>query len=416
MWQFINVLFLNFWDVLGEMSPYLLFGFFVAGLLSVCISPVFIQTHLGRNSIGSIIKASLFGVPLPLCSCGVIPVSVSLRKHGASKGATTAFLISTPQTGVDSILVTLSLLGPVFALFRPILAFVSGIIGGVFVNLTDKENGYLDLKVDKCNAQCCAGKGEKSLINRIFHYGFIVLPKDLAGSLLVGLIIAAAISSLLPKDLFTGMWSTGIQTKLLVMLLGIPLYVCATASVPIAWSLLAIGISPGAALIFLMTGPATNAATLVTMWKVIGKKATVIYLLTVALTALAGGIILDKIYSFTGYATAETTMWMMPDSVKSLSAAILISLMVYLFISNKMSNKKEHIGEKKDDGLRLNVSGMTCSHCAQLIKNELFSIDAVDSVTVNIDKKEVVITGKNINLDMVCEKINELGYSAVKKN
>ena len=404
----LNEFILNFWNVLGEMSPYLLFGFFVAGVLSICVSPAFIEQHLGKNSIGSIIKASLFGVPLPLCSCGVIPVSASLRNHGASKGATTAFLISTPQTGIDSIMVTLSLLGPVFAVFRPILAFLSGIIGGVFVNITDNETERDGPKVEKCHGECCSGKDEKNVLYRIFHYGFIVLPKDLAKSLLIGLIIAAAISSLMPKDFFTGIWSTGIQTKLLIMLLGIPVYVCATASVPIAWSLLAIGISPGAALIFLMTGPATNAATLFTMWKILGRKATVVYLITVAVTALIGGIILDKIYLFSGYAASKSPMWMLPESIKSLSAVLLIGLMVYVIISSKFSIKHD---EKQAEGLKLHVSGMTCSHCAKLVTDELSAMQGIDSVLVNIKKNEVIINGKDINIDMVCKKIDKLGYS-----
>ena len=349
---------------------------------------------------------------MPLCSCGVIPVSASLRNHGASKGATTAFLISTPQTGIDSIMVTLSLLGPVFAVFRPILAFISGIVGGVFVNLADDKNGVFNSKVDKCHGECCSDKGNKKLIYRIFHYGFIVLPRDLAGSLIVGLIIAAAISSLVPKDLFTGVWSTGIQTKLLVMLLGIPVYVCATASVPIAWSLLAIGISPGAALIFLMTGPATNAATLITMVKILGKKATFIYLFTVAATALIGGIILDKIYLFSDYTSSSSPMWMLPESIKSLSAVFLIGLMGYIVIYSKLS-KKQGI-EEPDEGLILNVSGMTCSHCAKLLTDELSAMPGIDLVQVNIKKREVIIKGKDVNKDMVCKRIDQLGYSVLK--
>jgi len=412
----VNEFIFNFWDVLGEMSPYLLFGFLVAGVLSICISPVFIEQHLGSNSIGSIIKASLFGVPLPLCSCGVIPVSASLRNHGASKGATTAFLISTPQTGIDSIMVTLSLLGPVFAVFRPILAFISGIAGGVLVNFIDDKKGSSGSKVDKCHGECCQGKGEKGIIYRIFHYGFIVLPKDLAGSLLIGLIIAAAISSLVPKDLFTGIWSIGIQTKLLVMLLGIPVYVCATASVPIAWSLLAIGISPGAALIFLMTGPATNAATLFTMGKVLGKKATLVYLITVAVTALVGGIVLDKIYLFSGYTSSDSPMWMLPESIKSLSAVLLISLMIYIIVSSKLSKNKERIKKEEVGTLKLNVSGMTCAHCVQLLEAELLGINGIDSVSADIKQKELIIRGSAINIDMVCERIDWLGYTVLNRN
>ncbi len=130
---------LKTWETLVEMSPFLLFGFLVAGILYVFIRPELVERHLGGRGILQVVKASLLGVPLPLCSCGVIPVSASLRRHGAGRGATTSFLISTPQTGVDSIMVTLSLLGPVFAIFRPLFAFVSGIFGGAVVNAFDRE-------------------------------------------------------------------------------------------------------------------------------------------------------------------------------------------------------------------------------------------------------------------------------------
>jgi uncharacterized membrane protein YraQ (UPF0718 family) len=130
----------EFWEVLGEMAPYLLFGFLVAGILSVYISQKFVERHLGGRGFWAVLKASLFGIPLPLCSCGVIPVAASLRKQGAGKGAVTSFLISTPQTGVDSILVTLSLLGPVYAIFRPVASFIKGVIGGMAVSIFDPED------------------------------------------------------------------------------------------------------------------------------------------------------------------------------------------------------------------------------------------------------------------------------------
>ena len=163
----------SFWLVLSEMSPYLLFGFLMAGVLSVCISPQWIERNLGGNGFSPIVKASAFGVPLPLCSCSVIPVSASLRRHGASKGATTAFLISTPQTGVDSIFATLSLLGWAYAIYRPIAALVTGVFGGMVVSLTGREESESDAPAEKCHEACCnleAGRNENRFV-RMVRYG-----------------------------------------------------------------------------------------------------------------------------------------------------------------------------------------------------------------------------------------------------
>ena len=293
----------QFWVTLAAMSPYLLFGFFIAGLLSVVISPQFVESHLGSRGLWPIVKASLFGVPLPLCSCGVIPVSMSLRKHGASKAASISFLLSTPQTGVDSFFVTYSLLGPIFAIFRPIIAFVTGVIGGIGVQICDDRQAEDEAGSDadddsKCDDECCSGEKKAFWLWRLLRHGFITLPRDIGKPMLVGLFVAAAISAMVPDDFFAEKLGSGIGAMLLMMLLGIPVYVCATASIPVAAAMIAKGLSPGAALVFLMTGPATNAAALATIWKVMGSRTAIVYLLTVAFCALGSGILLD---------------WMFPD-------------------------------------------------------------------------------------------------------
>ncbi|MBN2302620.1 MAG: SO_0444 family Cu/Zn efflux transporter, partial [Lentisphaerae bacterium] len=254
----------DFWMTLSDMAPYLLFGFAVAGVLSILISTKFIEKHLGGQGLGPVIKASFFGVPLPLCSCSVIPVAASLRRHGASKAATTSFLISTPQTGVDSIMATLSLLGPVFAVFRPVAAFLAGVIGGLIVQATGNRN-ETNQSPEECKDSCCAKEKKPGIIVRIFRHGFITLPRDIALPLLVGTVAAGFISALVPNDFFSGVLGTGIAAMLVMMLLGLPMYVCATASIPIAVAMMAKGVTPGAALVFLMTGPATNAASLSTV-------------------------------------------------------------------------------------------------------------------------------------------------------
>lgn len=333
------------WHTLLEMAPYLLLGFFISGLLSVWLSPETVERHLGRGRWGPVVKASLFGVPLPLCSCSVIPVAASLRRHGAGRAATASFLISTPQTGVDSIFVTYSLLGLPFAIFRTLTAFVSGLLGGGVVGAFEARaekptagpleapggHGRL-LPVLPGTASCCAKSALEPVVSgtipslvtpacgcgepvpepvaescgcaaptrapawrRALYHGFITLPKDLAAPLLTGLLAAGLVAAFVPADYFASSLGTGLGAKILMLLIGIPVYVCATATVPIAAALIGAGISPGAALVFLMAGPATNAATLTTIWKLLGRMSATLYLVMVGLTALGAGILLDLI-------------------------------------------------------------------------------------------------------------------------
>ena len=308
------------WAVLGDMAPYLLFGFGVAGVLSVVVSPEWVQRHLGAAGLRSVVKASLWGVPLPLCSCGVIPVAASMRRHGASRAATTAFLLSTPQTGVDSIAVTYALLGPVFAIFRPISALVCGLLGGILVLLFGEScgNGAAPAEVPQCAEECCTGDRSRHILVRAARYGLVTLPRDLGVALLVGVLLAGGMAALAPPNGLQVYLGGGIVSILLMMLVGIPLYVCATASVPIAAGLMYLGASPGAALAFLIAGPASNAAAFTTIWKVLGRRTALLYLLTVALSAVACGLLLDLLVPLvqswlprltTGVQAAEESGW-----------------------------------------------------------------------------------------------------------
>jgi len=331
--QFVQKVIVDLWATVAEMSPFLLFGFFVAGLLSVLVSQAFVQRHLGGGGPWPLIKASIFGVPLPLCSCGVIPVAMSLNKHGASKGSTISFLLSTPQTGVDSIFVTLSLLGPVFAVFRPLAAFVTGIFGGALVDLLQPHGRARQERAPKCEDECCAHTGQPGRLQRAFKYGFVTLPRDIAKPMLLGLAVAAVISALVPDDYFADKLGHPILAMVVMMFLGIPVYVCATASVPVAAVLMLKGLTPGAALVFLMTGPATNAASFITIWKILGRTTALAYLATVAACALAAGILLDYIAGIFQYDVAAQPAWMLPPLAKNISAIILLAVLVYAIIS-----------------------------------------------------------------------------------
>lgn len=320
----------DFWAVFAEMSPYLLFGFFVAGLLSMLVSRRLVERHLGGGGVLPLFKAAIFGVPLPLCSCGVIPVSMSLHKNGASGGSTISFLLSTPQTGVDSILVTYSLLGPIYAIYRPVVALLTGVIGGILVNLFGKR-APVPPEADAEAGDCPTVPTWRKKFLDGMKYAFVTLPRDIGKPLLIGLVIAAIISALVPDDFFTEYLGHGLLAMLVMMAVGIPIYVCASASVPVAAALILKGLSPGAALVFLMTGPATNAAGLATIWNTLGRRTALLYLATVAGCALAAGTLLDLLVYGMEIDVVKHTHRMIPPLVQNLAAFALLALLAYAF-------------------------------------------------------------------------------------
>ncbi|MGC6424475.1 MAG: SO_0444 family Cu/Zn efflux transporter [Lentimonas sp.] len=286
----------NTWQLIAEMAPYLLFGFAVAGFLHILVRPKKIEQLLGKSGIASTLKACLVGVPMPLCSCSVIPVATSLRKSGASRGATASFLSATPQTGVDSILATYALMGGTFTIVRVVVALISGIVSGVLVDLFAKEQPA-EAKPAPTQAMtisniatvspetgapksCCAGQNNtpKQSIGTAIRYGFVTLPADLGLALLVGLALGGLITTVTPENLLGGTFSSGILAFLFATLISLPLYICATASIPLAYALIAAGLSPGAALILLIVGPATNTTTLAAVWDLLGRRVALIYI------------------------------------------------------------------------------------------------------------------------------------------
>lgn len=412
----------EFWEVLAAMSPYLLLGFLFAGLLSVVIRPQFIERHLGGRGFLPSFKASLFGVPLPLCSCGVIPVAASLRLNGASKGATSAFLISTPQTGVDSIFVTYSLMGLTFAVFRPLAAFVNGLIGGMLVDAFDTNDSDAQKPhTIKCDDGCEAPQPSKGKIFEALRYGFVTLPRDIGKALLIGLIITGLIGALLPSGFFSNALGTGIVAMLAMMLLGLPVYVCATASVPIAVALMMKGATPGAALVFLMTGPATNAAALAMIWKLLGRRSAIIYLISVAVTALCSGIALDFIFNTVLPQSSFSPMHFMPKAVENACAVVLLLLLFYALLFRRTPKKTED--SSKPHTIRFRISGMNCEHCVRSVSRVISESGATDfSVSLEGGFAEIRTAAAGseskqgsiqaIDTEKVIEKLSALGFDA----
>ena len=413
------------WLVLGQMSPYLLLGFLVAGVLSVCISPEWVERHLGRRGLRPVLAASLFGVPLPLCSCSVIPVSASIRRHGASRAATTAFLLSTPQTGVDSIAVTYALLGPVFAVFRPLAALLTGVLGGALVGFFGETNETRQAQQSRpqpCTEACCEDRHGHNILLRVLRYGFVTLPRDIGLALLVGILIAGAMAALISPGQLHAYVGGGILSILLLMAVGVPLYVCATASVPIAAGFIYMGASPGAALAFLIAGPATNAAALATVWKVLGRRTAILYIGTIALSAIACGLLLNWM---------GPTLEALPQPGESghaamhggwlthVAAVALVAVVAFSYAS-KGWREKEHAEDKeratgdssRKQRLELLIKGMTCSHCVESVRRSLLECDGVLEAEVSLQRGRAVLVGNNLDQRQLTAAVAELGYAA----
>ena len=409
MKDWINHLLLETWSIVLEMAPYLVLGFFLAGLLSVIVRQELIERWLGKRSLGSVIKASLLGVPLPLCSCGVIPVTSSLYQRGASKGATTSFLTSTPQTGVDSILATAGLIGPFFAWFRVVVALVSGMIAGLIVDLFEKDSA------EKVNVEVQTVEGRsqslREKLESIFVYGFYTLPQDIGKTLVLGIVLAGLLGAVLPEHWGESYLSNPWLTYLAVTMIAIPLYVCSTGSIPIAFALLASGVSPGAALVFLIAGPATNVATITTLYKMLGRRTISIYLISIIGISWFSGWVLD-LYggSIVGQAMAHHHMSSEFSWIKFISAISLLGMIAwtYLYPRLNQNNKTTQMTDKHTTTLI--IEGMTCSHCANHVKQALEGVAGVTSAKVDANQNLAWVDGADIDLSVVEQAIDKAGY------
>ncbi|BCS87688.1 SO_0444 family Cu/Zn efflux transporter [Pseudodesulfovibrio sediminis] len=340
------------WNVLVEASPYVLFGFFVAGLLKGYVPDSFMAKHLGKRSVWSVFKAAVIGVPLPLCSCGVLPTALGLRRQGASKGATTAFMISTPETGVDSMAVTYALIDPIMTVIRPVAASVTAIFAGILINVfPDKEDAPLPLKSlvtpeGGCGGSGCGCSGSSCGVSQGagawdrfkvgMEYAFDEMIADIGRWLLLGVLIAGIISAVVPANTLDTYVGTGFLSYLVMLIVALPLYVCATASTPIAASLLLKGLSPGAALVFLLAGPATNGATITVMLKTLGKHAAGLYVLSIIICSLALAWLVDRLYESLGLdirAVVSDVDEILPHWVGVVGAVIVLGLVAKSFIN-----------------------------------------------------------------------------------
>jgi uncharacterized protein len=411
----IERFFTELWNVLVPLSGPLLLGTLIAGIIHVIIPSSLIHRKLGKKGIGSVINAALVGVPMPLCSCSVIPASIGLKQEGATDGAATSFLISTPQTGVDSILVSASFLGWPFAIFKVVAAFVTGVIGGAIVDLTDKKPEVKpDITLRDFNV-----KKLHSHILEAFSYGLFDLLGMIYGWIVLGIIISAIITMILPPGYLSQLsWISGIGGMFLMLGIAISLYVCTTSSVAIAASLIAAGMPTGTALVFLMAGPATNIAVIGAVFRAFGARVLAIYLGTVFFFSMLFGWLFGWVISpgqsaMQHHHHMETVGWF-PITTTILVLAIFAYLAVY-DLYRRFYVVPKALKEASDNmSIELNIKGMNCKHCAMTVTKALQNVPGVTKADVFLERNIAVIDGSP-DMASLIKSVHDAGYEAAEK-
>ena len=344
MTDIINILGFS-WDMFLDSSIYMLFGLLCAGLIHAYSKTETIGNYLGKGKVRSVFLSALIGIPIPLCSCGVVPAAAGLKKQGANNGATLAFLISTPETGVDSIPLTYALMDPLMAIMRPVAAFISAVTAGLIENFVGKpevsnESPFGSTQGLSCSKTAAFSKQNPGLIksSKIYggmKYAFVDLLADIGKWFAIGLLISGLISYLMPDNLIETYLGNDLLAMFVMLITGIPMYVCATSSTPIAAALVLKGLNPGAALVFLLAGPATNIASLSMVYKMLGKKALLIYLLSISACALLFGFLTDFLYkgfNISAKASIGKTAELIPLHAQIIASIILTILLVNAII------------------------------------------------------------------------------------
>ena len=434
-------------DIVNEMSPFLLLGFLIAGIMHAFIPNGWYTKYLSGNTFRSVINAAIFGVPLPLCSCGVIPTAMSLRREGASKGAVVSFLIATPQTGVDSIFATYSLMGLPFAIVRPIVALVTAVLGGVFVNGFETSEDVQGVANADSRNYSEVHHTFAQKVSEAFKFAFIEMMEDIGKWLIVGLLIAGLITALVPDSWFAIFKDNSLLSMLLVLCISIPMYVCATGSIPIAVALMMKGLTPGAALVLLMAGPAANAASILVINKVLGRKTLVLYLIAIVTGALVFGFGIDYLLPREWFTQAlvemkacchEETGWF------EWACSGVLALLLINVLRMKLMHKETcscghchdehshdghchcgdehchcedesscHCGDEDDDCCETRtyiVKGMTCNHCRANVEKVIRSVAGVEAVTVDLQSGKAEVTGDDLDDDAIRKAVESIGF------
>lgn len=430
--------------LINEMSPYLLLGFLIAGLMHAFIPGSYYSKYLSRPSFRSVINAAILGIPLPLCSCGVIPTAMSLRREGASKGAVASFLIATPQTGVDSILATYSLMGWAFAIVRPVAALFTALMGGALVNMGTQECGPASTPKtdtcgcggeasthDTCGCGCgcgCEDEGHETFGHKLkeaLEYAFVEMMGDIGKWLIVGLVVAGLITVLVPDSAFAVFEGNTWASMLLVLCIAIPMYLCATGSIPIAVALMLKGLTPGAGLVLLMAGPACNMASILVVRKVLGTRTLVIYLASIVLGAIGFGWLIDVLHfqgvvNFLGALVQqdaccqEEASWLGWACTALLALLLLNALVLHRHCHCHDDDNDNKLNTTDDMNVNVyHVEGMNCSHCRAAAEKALQSVPGVTSASVDLASGEARVEGE-VAFEALQEVIDQAGFTLVK--
>lgn len=480
--EFLHIL-EQIWDLMNEMSPYLLLGFLLAGLMHAFVPGSLYSRYLAKGNFRSVLYAALFGIPLPLCSCGVIPTAMSLRREGASKGAAVSFLIATPQTGVDSIIATFSLMGLPFAIVRPIAALLTAVFGGHMVNLATRgedgnignayvpgksgisgESGPSEVSDSSCEGHCHCGShdheshGFWAKLKEALSYAFLEMMEDIGKWLVVGLVVAGLITILVPDSFFAVFQGNTFLSMLLVLCIAVPMYICATGSIPIAVALMMKGLTPGSALVLLMAGPACNMASILVINKVLGRRTLLTYLTSIITGSILFGVCIDQLLPAdwflptmmpgTDCCHEHATSWW------SVASTILLILLLLHALWNRLHGHSHchcheggchcedgdddcchedgchchegecHCGGKHECGCHCNdeaparqttfvIKGMNCNHCRTNAQKALESLPGVHEADVDLASGRAVIEGE-ATMEEIQQVLATLGFNVVE--
>lgn len=400
--------------MLAEMAPYILLGFLIAGLMHAFVPQRTMARHLASPGIGSVCKAALIGIPLPLCSCGVLPTAIAMRRGGASRAATTSFLVATPQTGVDSIAATYSMLGPAFAVIRPVAALITALGGGLLVGASEKTEA----------AAACCGMDESEPARRkepfltrclsALKYGYVDLVASIGGWLVAGLLIAAIITVYVPADYFATLGDHPLLAMLAVVVVAIPMYVCATGSIPIAMSLMLKGLSPGTALVLLMAGPAANFASFTLISREMGKKAAFLYIAAIIAGSIGFGLAIDYLLPRSWFVLPHIAQGCchtdLPGIFPLICAGVMTLLLVVAFFRRYCSKSKTF----NDMTQTYVIKGMNCPHCQATVTKAISGVEGVTQVEVNLSTGKAVVEGTH-DPAAVCAAVTAAGFDAAKE-
>ena len=405
--------------MVNMMAPYLLLGFFLAGIMHVFVPSSLFRNHMSKPNFKSVMLSTLIGIPIPLCSCGVIPTAMSLRKEGASRGAVIAFLIATPQTGVDSILATYSMMGLPFAIVRPIAALFTALFGGLMSNISDRihpEGAVLEVK-ETAAQDAREQKNFWEKMKDVFRYAYLEMMQDIGKWLVIGLVIAGLITAFVPSEWIASFADNTLLSIFVVLLLAIPMYVCATGSIPIAIALMMKGLSPGAALVLLMAGPAVNVASMLVIKKVMGWRSLLVYLASIIVGATLFALGIDYLFP-KGFFTSELAVrgeCCSPEVVPWYTwvfTGILVILLANALVRRFFVKPHARELHPVAGDVTIHIDGMKCNHCLANAQKAILGVSGVESVEIDLASGTAVIKG-NFKMSEVKSALEGLGFNVV---